>query len=193
MRFIFSVLLFIAAVWYLRTGPVEPTEGVSAPKPPIQTPTQKNSWTQGDVTIKPLYRYELTARVLKKRRYYFDEGAKFCPIDLALGWQDMSNPAFYKKLNINQYNRWYHYTYPRDFSDPSRIVRMSANTHIVPASEVIKKEIFSLRENETVELKGYLIEVTDAKGGRWVSSTTREDTAGGSCELMWVEGARKIY
>jgi hypothetical protein len=36
-------------------------------------------------------------------------------------------------------------------------------------------------------MKGYLVKISKADGWHWISSLKRDDTAGGSCELFWVE------
>jgi hypothetical protein len=38
-----------------------------------------------------------------------------------------------------------------------------------------------------IVIKGYLVEVKTDEGWRWKSSLKRDDTGGGSCELVWVE------
>ena len=37
-----------------------------------------------------------------------------------------------------------------------------------------------------VLLRDYLVEIRSADGRHWRSSTTREDTGGGACEVVWV-------
>ena len=44
-------------------------------------------------------------------------------------------------------------------------------------------------EGSIVQLRGYLVAVQAADGWRWRSSLSRDDTGGGSCELVFVEYA----
>jgi hypothetical protein len=63
----------------------------------------------------------------------------------------------------------------------------SANVHIIPKDETIKDKFDNVYSGSLIEMKGYLVEITTADGWRWKSSLKRDDTAGGSCELFWVE------
>ena len=62
----------------------------------------------------------------------------------------------------------------------------SANTHIIPANDLVKRQLSNVRSGQLVKLKGQLIEAKRADGWHWSSSLSREDTGGGACELMYV-------
>ncbi len=191
------VLLLLAAwagFWWLKHGPVRPTDGESAPAVPLQAAVQDTRpWVHKRVLIKPLARYTITARVLHRKTYRFDKAAAISPLDFALGWGPMSDPANYQKLSISQEGRWYHYSYATLPPGLSRgIAPFSANTHLIPANDDVRKTLLAVRQNETVRLKGYLVCATDKGGNDWQSSLTRDDTGNGSCEVMWVDEAERL-
>lgn len=86
--------------------PVHQAPGVLAKAEPMQTlidraaPLEKN----GD-TIKPLARYEITARVLSKECDRWDRGDNLAPVDLAVGWGPMADSDVLDKKKISQGNR----------------------------------------------------------------------------------------
>ncbi|MCG4607274.1 hypothetical protein L0O74_13180, partial [Bifidobacterium longum] len=47
-------------------------------------------------------------RVLSRENYNFGRESEISPVDFALGWDKMADPAVYKKLSIRQSNRWYY-------------------------------------------------------------------------------------
>lgn len=99
----------------------------------------------------------------------------------------MSDQSIIDKLEISQSNRWYHWR-ADILPIPSReIILNSANVHIIPKEETLKKKFDEVFRGSLIEMKGYLVEVTTADGWRWKSSLKRDDTGGGSCELFWVE------
>ena len=51
----------------------------------------------------------------------------------------------------------------------------------------LKNRLDEVYKGSLIEMKGYLVEITTADGWHWRSSLRRDDTAGGSCELFWVE------
>ena len=137
--------------------------------------------------IEPLASYEVRARVLSIERYRMGREADLSPLDFALGWGPMSDAAVIEQLSISQSGRWYHYRWEGSPPiDPSLMAKSSANTHLVPADELVKKRLLNVSKGAVVRLSGYLINVRHSDGWTWRSSLTRDDTGGGSCELMWV-------
>ena len=165
-----------------RIGPVEDQ--------PVQEITNMPSLQRDDYNIYPVARYAVRAKVLSTERYRFGRMSDLSPVDFALGWGLMSHNEITDKLNIRQSDRWYYYSWkgkpPIDLAD---IIRSSANTHLVPANDSVKSRLFKVRAGEIVKLKGYLVNVRHREGWTWNTSLTREDSGGGSCELMWVEEA----
>jgi len=109
------------------------------------------------------------------------------PVDLALGWGPMSDPTVINQLQISQGGRWYQYRWDNQPPiEPGVIARHSANTHLIPADSSVRKDLLNIERGQVVRLKGMLVNVEHPDGWKWRSSTTRADTGGGSCELMWV-------
>jgi hypothetical protein len=193
-----KIFLFIGALtvtygfvnWW-SDRPVHQTSGVLAKAEPVQTlidrvaPLEKNGFA-----IKPLARYEITARVLSKDSYRWDAGAKLVPIDLTMGWGPMSDTAVLSKIEITQGSRWYSSYIPNAKEFPismDAINRHTANMHLIAADDAIAKQIRNIRPGKIVNMRGYLVEVSGKDGFTWRSSLSRDDTGSGACELMWVE------
>ncbi len=115
------------------------------------------------------------------------------PIDLALGWGEMSDQAVLDRLTISQSSRfyWYEYQLPPPISQDA-IVRHSANVHIIPADDEVKAECKRLRAGELIHLDGELVEVTGPGISTWRSSLRRDDTGNGACEVLFVEHVWKL-
>ncbi|MBP1710644.1 MAG: hypothetical protein H6Q49_846 [Deltaproteobacteria bacterium] len=186
------ILLLLACIGYYMHSKLEQKRidniGPVAERP-MQESTDAATMQRPGFEIQPLARYKIRAKVLSIERYRSGRWAELSPLDFALGWGPMSDNAITGQLNINQSNRWYHYSW-RDAPpiDPALIVRNSANTHLVPADDGIRSSLFKVRKGEIVRLEGYLINVSASDGGSWRSSLTREDSGANSCELMWVTG-----
>jgi hypothetical protein len=145
------------------------------------------AFTHGDYTITPLARYEIKAVVLARERYRNDPGAKLSPVDLALGWGPMSTAAVINDLSISQSGRWYEYSWSGEEPlPPDEITAHSANTHCLPATPEIRRQLLAIKRHDVVTLEGYLVEVTGPEGYRWRSSLSRTDTRGGACEVLWI-------
>jgi hypothetical protein len=190
-------LLLIAAtlgtlgfLYWSAEHPVDAGPGVLAPMPPLQTASAGEPvFEREGFSIKPLARFEGTARVLSRTNYRFGTEAELSPTDLALGWGRMSDSAVIEQLEIDQGGRWYHYTWhAAEPPIPLReIVSSSANMHFVPADPAVADQLGRVREGQVIRFRGLLIEASRADGWRWRSSLSREDSGGGACEIVWLE------
>lgn len=156
-------------------------------KLPNQSESHKKSFNFKEFTIVPKASFDIEARVLSRKNYHFGTEAKLSPVDFAMGWGPMSNYEVLKDLRISQHNRWYFYRYKEAPILPSEIVRNSANMHMIPADDRVKRKLAKVRRGKIVRIKGYLVNVRGAKGWHWNTSLTRRDSGNGSCEVIWVE------
>ena len=142
--------------------------------------------------ITPLADYSGQFRVLRREDYLADAGAKFAPVDFAVGWGVMADPKVYKQIEIDQSNRWYRW-HVDQFPIPRRDIEThSANMHIVPANAAIAAQLKDVKADDLIELQGELIEINGSNGWHWRSSLSRDDTGDGACELMRVQSVRWI-
>lgn len=57
--------------------------------------------------IATLASFDIRARVISTARYRFDRGADLSPVDLVLGWGEMSDSKVLERLNFSQSGRAY--------------------------------------------------------------------------------------
>lgn len=145
----------------------------------------------------PRANYRVAARILHNT-WYDDWQARFAPVDLALGWGKISEPAVDKWIEWRQSDRWYYYRLQQPplwrtlFSPFSGdyVREHSANVHVIPASEGVERALRSLERNSLIFIEGKLVDVEVEKDGavqRFATSLSREDGGDGSCEIMYVE------
>jgi len=182
-------LLVAAAVGYILWFNLAPASGPLAPDDPIQAAVGDHVeiFERAGATITPVATYDITAKILSIRNYEQQEYGDIMPFDLALGWGDMSNPDYTRRISIGQNNRFYTWTIMGDpvGLDRTYIEQHSANTHIIPATQEIHNTIRFLRRGNTIRMTGYLVNVVRDKR-YWETSLTRKDTGAGACEIMWV-------
>lgn len=183
------VLLVIVLVYlfYPETVITYPA-GVTAPDQPKQKNLIEGKlWQVGEFNLKALAEYQIKARVLSRNNFSLGKESEISPFDLALGWGPMSDQSVIDKIDISQSNRWYRWR-ADVLPIPAREISLnSANVHIIPKDETIEDKFDDVYSGSLIEMKGYLVEISTAEGWRWKSSLKRDDTAGGSCELFWVE------
>jgi hypothetical protein len=181
------VIIVLIYFFYPETVVTYPV-GITAPDQPKQTNiTETREWNLDEFRFKALAEYKIKARVLSRNNFSVGKESEISPLDLALGWGPMSDQSIIDKIDISQSNRWYHWK-AEILPLPKREISLnSANVHIIPKDEIVEEIFDKVYKGSLIEMKGYLVEVTTADGWRWRSSLRRDDTAGGSCELFWVE------
>jgi len=142
--------------------------------------------------VRTLEAFEVDARVLSREDYRFGREADLSPVDLAIGWGPMADPAVLQHIQISQRNRWYYWK-ARELPIPrGEIVSHSANVHIIPASEQVAAALAGIDVGDEVRLGGSLVAVNATDGWHWVSSLSRTDTGNGSCELLWLTSLQQL-
>lgn len=191
MRIVWSLLLLLCVVaayhsWSHREigrppgilAADEPRQGAVSGLPDIQ---------KDGFRITPLATFNIKARVILAKRYWFGQGSDLAPVDLALGWGPMSDSNILKHFEFSQSDRYYYWS-TKSFPVPREVIEShSANMHMIPANDEIEDVLKGVRAGNIVHLKGYLVEAYTPKGGRWRSSLSRTDTGRGACEIIWVE------
>lgn len=204
------VLLVGVGWWYSPISPRVPPFPIAAagaaapvcpPPPPVvsgQAPRQSGVGAMTPVslqpaTLVPLAGFSIEARVLSRRDYSRGREAALSPTDLALGWQRMEDEAVLSQLDISQGGRWYRYQWRHQPPiAPQEIATSSANMHLIPASAAAAEAIRTVRRGDRVRIEGWLVEAQSSDGWRWRSSTRRDDTGDGACELIYVCSLNRI-
>jgi hypothetical protein len=197
------VLLAALGWWYSEYSPrrvhapagVATASGCPLPPPvgvdeaPLQTdvPDAMPGFVLQVATLEPLAGFSIDARVLSREEYRMGREADLSPTDLALGWKRMREDDVLSRLDISQSSRWYNYRWQdQPPLPPDEIARSSANMHMIPATDDVAATLARVRKGDRVRIDGWLVEATAADGWRWRSSTTRDDSGGGACEVVYV-------
>lgn len=189
VKIISPVIIIIGLYFIFRSPEIKHPPGILAPSPPIQKKLLKNSnWEKDGFNFTAVLDFELEAKVLSIRHYGSDYLSDFCPTDIAVGWGNMSDQSIVDRFDIKQQHRWYVWRTER-FPIPQKEIEMSSsNIHIIPADDSVENIIDDIIRGNIISLKGKLVNVNKVgEKFKWKSSTKRDDTGGGACEILWVE------
>jgi hypothetical protein len=139
--------------------------------------------------ITPRYRWDESARVVSERPYRWGKTAAVLPEDLALAWGPVLTPPYAGKISYGQYARFFFWRTGEPGLDRATIVSHTANTHVIPATIILKRAVRALSRGDDVRLEGWLVDVdgVDDPSFHWGTSTTREDEGPNSCETVYLE------
>lgn len=180
----------LAAVCLLATGcgdSVVLGDGAFAMEAPRQWELSAAPFSHGDFLLEPKARYQITAKVLSKRRYRWDELAPLAPWDFALGWGALSDERWLGPTKVTQGDRfmfWHLYESPLNID---HVNQSSANVHLIPANSQILANLAEIPKGAVVTLEGQLVNVHFSDQRVIPTSLTRADTGPGACEILLVE------
>jgi hypothetical protein len=186
---ILIIALSLAIYHYVTTRPIDHPAGVLVAKDPEQSePVALAPISDRDFKLQPRARFAADVRVLSEERYHLGKLADIAPLDIAVGWGRMSDSAVLANLDISQGNRFYYWHYDDQPPIPREEIQThSANWHLLPANNGIWSTLKRIRVGEIVHLEGLLVDIDSPETGTIRTSTTREDTGAGACEVIYVE------
>ena len=149
--------------------------------------------------------YDISGIVTSVHDYWgFDDYATLVPRDVCMAWGDLAKVYLAGDASFYQNNRSCYGKASNDDLDPSETfsyrtsfgqIRTSissmSNNHLIPSTPEIRSQIFGLRAGEKVRIAGYLVNVHYGDI-QLDSSTTREDSGNGACEIIYVTHVNKI-
>jgi hypothetical protein len=172
--------------WHHRTA--HPDPGVLAPDAPVQVDLgQGTTLARGDAVLTTRAHFSMTARVLAREDYTFDDLASIVPVDLAMGWGRMSDSSVLSRIEISQSGRFYYWHVDQFPIPQGEIVASSANMHMIPADDGVKRALERVRPGQVVRVEGFLVDINRRDGRWWHTSLTRTDSGAGACEIIYVE------
>ncbi len=204
---IYLVILAIIAIClfgYLRSSSVGPGEvnAIAGLPEPVQTKLGKKDETGTHVELKGLemdvtykYKYEVDALVVSAHAYNgIGIQDTICPKDLALAWgkvAELNKDIDFQWSQSGRFCRWY-INSGEDLAKVGGVDvvnQQSSNNHIFPADSTVKDKLKKVKKGDHIHLEGYLVDIsgTNKKGTpfTWTSSTTRDDTGDGACEVIY--------
>ncbi|MGE5298154.1 MAG: hypothetical protein ACM3KM_03250 [Acidobacteriaceae bacterium] len=200
---VFLVLVVVFVTTYLFNGRYRGVKEISpavlsdpqqvelADLSPIQF--SKDGW---NYSLTPVYQYSISGLIVSRMDYRWfslNRTDETFPVDLCMTWGENAATKAFAKTSFRQDNRWCYWTMPGNLKVNQDEV---SNNHLIVNNPSLEKRILSLKTGDQVKIKGKLVNVkaaTDEPGRHessaiaMNSSTVREDSGAGACEIIYVE------
>ena len=145
-------------------------------------------------------RYKLNGIIVSTHRYSRGFLCNLAPYDYAVCWGDKIN-QYLPHLKFSQVSRFCLYKYKDPaLVDVDYVQKHMSNNHMIPSTAGIRKALGLAGKRDVVSIEGYLVYVTATdkkhRTAQWNSSTSRNDTGNGACEVIYVTQLRlndKVY
>lgn len=184
------MVLSVSGVWYYqRNFAYHHLAGRQvAPDQPVQTKVEGvKKWSRDGYLIEPLARFEMTGRVVLTDRFWSGREADLSSVDLTLAWGPLSDTALLEKIDFFKIGRYARYEWDDPNITQDVIAHNSANMHMIPSDSLVAGKLKSVKREDVVTFRGYLVSARATDGWSWQSSLSRTDQGDGACELVWVE------
>ncbi len=188
------LVIFLSACrdWRERVDPAraaaEPVQGPTASEP-IELERKGHR-----VRLLPRASYRISGYAVETSRELLDQWDFLMPLDVAVAWGPVADPAVLKALRFHLSERYVSYRYdaPIPGAPPGVLQSHISNNHLIPADDAIAKELDRVRIGDLVTFGGRLVdvEIYDPSGrqvARMRTSLTRDDVGSGACENIYVE------
>jgi hypothetical protein len=189
-------LMLVAATagcrdWRERVDPAraaaEPEQVMLSDEPPITFEAKGR-----EVRLTPRATYRITGYAVETSTMLLDEWDFALPMDLALAWGPVADPAALRHMKFHLSGRYVSFWVEPGGPLVSTVATHVANHHLVPATDEVARELGRLRVGDLVTLRGRLVDVEVADGAgrvvhRSATSLVRDDVGSGACEQVYVE------
>lgn len=146
------------------------------------------TWSSASFRYRAVAEFAMTGKVLIKTDFSEGVEALVSPVDLTFGWGEMATDAYLNKLSLGHSGRFYSWEMSGNDLSRSVIERKSANMHMIPKNARVDRVLRQVKQGQVVSIVGYLVNlVSEEDGYTWKTSTTRNDTGAGACEIVWLD------
>lgn len=137
------------------------------------------------------HRFAVTGKVLSATEYEWAWTNQFYDVDLGLAWGDRV-AELEERFDFYQNGRWLFWRTSEPISEADRryVTSHVGNLHLIPAEGMVSIDLALRRVDagDLVRVEGYLVTIQDAGTNELArSSTRRDDTGDGACEIVWVD------
>lgn len=125
-------------------------------------PTSMQPLVLTNLKMTPVKGYTVSARVLQRTRYLYDDLAKVSTFDWIIGWDFMGNKKALTRLKYTLKSRSFQIERGKggflDYS-PNDLVQHLTSVHLIPANKSIASKINKIGVGDNVRLEGWLVNV----------------------------------
>ena len=202
LKWVLALLVLAGVAIYIFVSRGRPNRAVAGIPDPVQTEAKGSAHIDldgFDMRFNYLYAYDIEALVVSTQKYDGDNiGDKLAPKDLALAWGKVAEYNDRIDFHWSQSGRWYHWSTDSyeallPVGGVEGVATHSANCHLIATDANVRATIRKIRTGDHVRIRGYLVNCEGVKQDgtyfTWNSSTSREDTGGGACEVIYTTSA----
>ena len=185
----YLTLCFVALAGYYAWTiyPIKHGPGKIAPeKPDIEYVRNHPPIQYQNNVLKPVVKFEGKVRILSKKLYLFDNRKKISPVDLLIGWGDMSDERNIDFINFHLEDRYFRMDFVKPPITKEEMFAQMDLLHIIPSDEELLKKSRGLRSGNIVNIEGLFVDVESGDTYNWSTELYNNDNTRLENIVLWV-------
>lgn len=188
LKHIFLILLLAGGyyLWDLRSIKHDP--GILVEDEPVVVSLGRSQTIETEnFTLQPRHQIQGEARVIARKRYWFDILAGLAPYDYVLAWDKMSDEAVLGPISVRIDDRSFDF---RMASPPIPINEMrnnSLHTHFIASNSEIEELIKGIRVGHIIQFDGMIVDVKHMHGWEQTSAEISKNGNRRGSQFIWIE------
>lgn len=167
--------------------PIQHGPGVIAPdKPRVSRITLEKPFPFNNSTVVPIRKITAQVRVLEKKRYYFDNKSEYSPVDVLIGWNELSDERNLDYIHFSLDERYFKINYSKPPLPLNDIYSQIQLWHLMPSSEEIDTSIKGIREGNVISIEGFIVDIKSNDSFGWKSELTKPGEAHLKNTILWI-------
>ena len=179
----------VAAGYIVYTNfPVNHGPGVTAKEEPtIKRLTWQEPFSFKGATMIPKKIIEAEVRIIKRKRYFFDNFSRYSPVDAIVGWNRLSDERNLDYVFYTLDDRKFDLDLTRPPIDLYTIYHETDLWHLIPSTSDIDEDLKKLRDGHIIRVQGLLVDIEHDTGFNYETSTKISNEENPDGFALWVE------
>lgn len=187
LKFILICIVAYSGYHVWSNYPIKHGPGVIAQNPPkINNTVFKDDFSFKKARLFPLKEISGEVRILENKKYYFDSNSEISPLDVLVGWSEMSDEKNIDHVNASLDDRYLKLKYSRPPLPLKTIMDQIALWHLVPSTKEMEKKLKNVRRGSVIRLEGQIVNINKPNGHRWVSLIKKNDSEDLDRKIIWI-------
>ena len=187
LRFILLSIVAFSGFYLWSVFPINHGPGEIAPnKPKIERIGWEKSFYYKSAEIIPKRKISGEVRILERKRYFFDGKSQHSPIDVLVGWNEMSDERNIEHLRFKLEDRYFDLGYSKPPLPLNQIFNQINLWHLIGSTEEIDKKIKGLRKGNIMQIEGFIVDIDFEDNYPWKSELKNRTGEHLNNTIIWI-------
>ncbi|MEX0720883.1 MAG: hypothetical protein WD059_09460 [Balneolaceae bacterium] len=184
-----AVFILLASGYLIYTNfPESHGPGITAKEQPkLNRLTWQKPFTFKGATLTPTKLINAEVRIIKRKRYYFDDFSKYSPVDALIGWNELSDERNLDHIYFSLGNRKFELDLTRPPLEVPKIYAESDLWHLIPSTSDIDEKVKTLRNGNIIHLKGMIVNLSNETNFDFISASEINQKNRNASFSVWIE------